>query len=108
DRHRGDGITSRDVSTMLRPFRIRPRSVRVGEETAKGYRVDQFEDAFARYLPPRSESVTSVTSVTTAPQSQADVTDVTDVTDTAGAPEDPFADIDVDPMAPPPADPGPS
>ena len=65
---------------MLRPFRIRPRSVRVGDETAKGYRVEQFEDAFARYLPLLSESVTSVTSVTTAPLSQADVTDVVDVT----------------------------
>ena len=37
---------------MLRPFKIRPKEVRVGDETKQGYHVDQFEDAFARYLPP--------------------------------------------------------
>ncbi len=64
---------------MLRPFKIRPRTVRVDGETKKGYHADQFEDAFARYLAP-SRSVTSGTSVTDEPQSQADVTDVPDVT----------------------------
>ncbi len=80
DRRRGEGLDARGLATLLRPFKIRPRTVRVGNETAKGYHLDQFADAFGRYLPIPALSVTSVTSVTTAPLSQADVTDVTDVT----------------------------
>lgn len=76
-RRRGDGLDARGLARALRPFKIRPKTVRVDGETKKGYRADQFEDAFARYLP---TSVTSGTSVTNEPQSQADVTDVTDVT----------------------------
>jgi hypothetical protein len=68
-RRRGEGLDSRGLARALRPFKIRPRTVRVDEESKKGYHVDQFEDAFARYLPP-SRSVTSVTSVTTESQSQ--------------------------------------
>ena len=85
DRRRGEGLDARGLATLLRPFKIRPRTVRIGEETAKGYHVDQFADTFGRYLPEPPLSVTSVTSVTTAPQSQADVTDVTDVTATEAA-----------------------
>ena len=85
DRRRGEGLDARGLATLLRPFKIRPRTVRIGEETAKGYNVDQFADTFGRYLPEPPLSVTSVTSVTTAPQSQADVTDVTDVTDAEGS-----------------------
>jgi hypothetical protein len=42
---------------MLRPFGIIPGTVRVGDVTAKGYKLESFEDAFSRYLPP--EAVTS-------------------------------------------------
>ena len=73
DRRRGEGLDARGLATLLRPFKIRPRTVREGNETAKGYHLDQFADAFGRYLPIPALSVTSVTSVTTPPLSQADV-----------------------------------
>jgi len=38
----------------LRPFKIRSRSVHTPERKAKGYRLDQFDDAFARHLPPEA------------------------------------------------------
>jgi hypothetical protein len=48
------GITPRQLARRLRQFGIRPRTVRLGGETAKptakGYRHEQFEDAWARYL----------------------------------------------------------
>ena len=38
---------------MLHQFdaRIRPRSVRIGKRTAKGYRLDQLEPQFRAYCP---------------------------------------------------------
>ena len=85
NRRRGDGLDARGLATLLRPFRIRPKEVRVGDEHKKGYHVDQFEDAFGRYLPDSPASATSATSATTAPLSQADVADVADVAAMDGA-----------------------
>jgi hypothetical protein len=36
---------------LLRPFEITHDSVRIGDETLKGYMRSDFEDAFGRYLP---------------------------------------------------------
>ena len=44
-------INPRQLSDMLRPFGIRPASVREGQTTFKGYKLEDFQDAFARYLP---------------------------------------------------------
>jgi putative DNA primase/helicase len=44
-------ITTRQLSSLLAPFGIRPNSIRIAEGTPKGYRLDQFTDAFARYCP---------------------------------------------------------
>ena len=77
-RRRGDGLDQRGLASMLRPLRIRSKTVRIGDMTAKGYSLEQFDAAFARYLE------TSVTSVTSTPQRRANVTDVTDVTDNPG------------------------
>jgi hypothetical protein len=38
------------LAQMLRPFSIHPRTIRFGEDTAKGYNRIDFEDAFERYL----------------------------------------------------------
>jgi len=54
---RGRMMTPAGIARMLRPFGITPETIRFGEETAKGYRLSAFEDAFARYLP--SEGVTT-------------------------------------------------
>ena len=71
----------RRLAQLLRPYGVRSQTVRIGDDTAKGYRREDFEDPWERFLPSRP-TVTSVTSVTSQTPSQADVTDVTDVTDT--------------------------
>jgi Protein of unknown function (DUF3631) len=45
------GFNARDLARTLRPFGIKPRTVRVGEITRKGYHREQFADAWARYVP---------------------------------------------------------
>ena len=48
------------LARMLRPFGIRPRSIRTSPtETPKGYMLDDFEDTFTRYLPPDHQSSVS-------------------------------------------------
>lgn len=48
----GSPITASQLARLLKPFGIRPTTIRIGTETAKGYRFADFDDAFARYLPP--------------------------------------------------------
>jgi Protein of unknown function (DUF3631) len=84
----------RRLSQLLRPYGIRPRLVRIGTDTARGYRREDFVDAWGRFLPPSRVAVNAVTSVTSAtrePQSQADVTDVTDLADIRDAEQEPPA-----------------
>jgi hypothetical protein len=44
-------ISTHQVAHLLRGFDIRPRTVRFGTSTAKGYDVADFQDAFERFLP---------------------------------------------------------
>jgi len=85
--HHGGGLTPRDLAKRLRPFGIRSRTVRVGEDTGKGFKREQFDDAWARYLPvppsPEKGSHPSHGSQV-GPHAVRDVTDVTDVTDFEG------------------------
>jgi hypothetical protein len=48
----GRMLTTRRLAAGLKPFGITPRVFREGNRTPRGYHWDQFEDAFARYLPP--------------------------------------------------------
>ena len=48
---KGKPITERQVARLLGLFAIRPTTIRIGSATPKGYRLDQFHDAFSRYLP---------------------------------------------------------
>lgn len=50
----GKPITTRQVARLLADYDIKPRVLRLGTGTARGYQRDQFEDAFSRYLPDRS------------------------------------------------------
>jgi putative DNA primase/helicase len=45
-------LTGVQLAKLLRPFCIRPKQIRIGKESKKGYEQAWFEDAFARYLPP--------------------------------------------------------
>jgi hypothetical protein len=46
----GKHLDPRGLARRLKPFAVTPRTVRVEDETAKGYHLEQFADAFARYL----------------------------------------------------------
>jgi putative DNA primase/helicase len=47
-------ITDRQLAALLKPYKIKPKTVRGGDQTDKGYRHEWFEDSFASYLPARS------------------------------------------------------
>jgi len=61
----GKPISKIQVARQLKHFGIVPGVFRVGAETARGYKIEAFNDAFARYLPNRP-----VTSSQTAENSQ--------------------------------------
>jgi hypothetical protein len=58
----GKALTPNSLARMLKHDHILPSTVRFGggaDDTAKGYELSQFEDAFTRYLPqPRNSTVT--------------------------------------------------
>ncbi len=57
----GQPISPVQLAKLLKPFDITPRAVRVGLDSLRGYHLEQFADAFARYLPPPDESATPAT-----------------------------------------------
>jgi hypothetical protein len=61
--HRGLPITARGVARLLRGFAIHSKTIKVAkDETAKGFLIEQFSDAWGRYTPEnRAEKVTAVT-----------------------------------------------
>ncbi|EIU3225960.1 DUF3631 domain-containing protein [Pseudomonas aeruginosa] len=59
--NRGKPMSPRQLSAKLADFGVKSGTVRVGVMTKKGYSLEQFRDAFDRYLSP-STPVTSVTS----------------------------------------------
>lgn len=48
----GQPLTPRQLATQLAGFGIRPKQIRQGADTRKGYMRADFTDAFSRYLPP--------------------------------------------------------
>lgn len=48
--NRGRPLTPRQLAKQLAAYGIQPKTVRMAHGTPKGYDVDQFADAFARYL----------------------------------------------------------
>jgi putative DNA primase/helicase len=78
----GKPITDRQLATLLKPFKVRPKSVRWGAETDKGYRRKWFDDAFARYLPALQSVTASQASDSAAFGGLRSVTVASDVTDT--------------------------
>jgi hypothetical protein len=47
---RGEPLDARSLARLLKPYGIRPKQIREGEQTYKGYRREDFEDAWSRYL----------------------------------------------------------
>ena len=59
---KGKPLNDRGLAVRLRPFGIKPKVVRIGETTHRGYAREDFHDPWLRYLgPPPRESVTTVT-----------------------------------------------
>jgi Protein of unknown function (DUF3631) len=46
----GKAITQKAIANLLAPFDIVPVEMRVGHQVLRGYQMEQFEDAFARYV----------------------------------------------------------
>jgi len=65
----GKEISELWLSQQLRPYGIRPRTIRAGEMTAKGYTMEDFTEVFRRYIP-RSE-VEAFIAASREPQPQA-------------------------------------
>lgn len=61
----GKPIDARRLARMLDKYGVGPATIRVGGNTPKGYRREDFHDAWSRYLPPLSaKSETSATNAT--------------------------------------------
>jgi putative DNA primase/helicase len=53
--NRGKPLMPRHLAKLLAPFHVRPRQIREGGQTHKGYRRKDLEDAFTRYLEPEGK-----------------------------------------------------
>jgi putative DNA primase/helicase len=63
--NRGKPLTARQITKRLAAFGIKSKTIRLGSEAPKGYDLDQFAEAFNRYLPDSTVKV-----VTTVARSQ--------------------------------------
>jgi Protein of unknown function (DUF3631) len=71
DMYGGKAITSHQLSRLLQSFRIKTMPVWAEGKTVKGYKREQFEDAWARYLPPLQGGVRTVRAVRSGSSSHA-------------------------------------
>jgi hypothetical protein len=92
----GSGISARALAKLLRPYGIKPRSVREAgkADTAKGYHAEQFADVWPRYVDtehtratePVPEPAQAAQAAHPSPDGNLDVPDVPDVPDERQAP----------------------
>jgi Protein of unknown function (DUF3631) len=73
---RGKSLDARGLAGRLRKYEVHPKTVRVGDNTAKGYKRDALADLWARYLSPLRDSAD--TSDTTSQSSATQPEGVTD------------------------------
>lgn len=52
----GKSLSPNGLARLLKPYSISPENIRIGEQVAKGYRLQSFADAFERYLPPENHA----------------------------------------------------
>jgi len=74
----GKPLDARGLARLLKPYGVKSGTVRIGDETAKGYRRADLWDPWTRYGVLAGVSDTSVTSVTPLASTVTHVTDVTD------------------------------
>ncbi len=58
---RGKPLTATALARLLKPFGVRPKTIRLGVTTPKGYALEDLQDAFDRYLSPAELSSASAT-----------------------------------------------
>ena len=85
----GKPMSTQQLARQLAPFDVAPQTIRFADGTVRGYLLEQFHDAFARYLP--AEGATGATCLETgtfqgatgdhivAPEKQPFCSDVADV-----------------------------
>jgi hypothetical protein len=59
--NRGKPMSAHQLAKRLSEFGIKPTTIRIGLQTPKGYKREQFEEAFERYLPADSPATTATT-----------------------------------------------
>ena len=74
----GKAMDARALAKLLKKYKVKSGTVRIGEETAKGYKRSDLWDPWTRYGVLAAVSVTSVTRVTPLASTVTDVTAVTD------------------------------
>lgn len=55
---RGKELSARGLGKLLHPFGVGPKEVRAAAGKGKGYKLEDLEDAFRRYLPPSENATT--------------------------------------------------
>lgn len=86
--NRGNPITPRQVSKRLAEYKISPKPLRFGYDgVQKGFDIEQFTDAFARYLTPPNLSVNRLQPSSGAALGVTDSKDVTVTQNSTVTPE---------------------
>jgi hypothetical protein len=81
---RGQAMDGRSMARLLKSYGIGPQTIREGENTYKGYRRVDFEDAWERYTPDTPTLIGNTVTKGSNPADRAE-SDVTDsLTDSAG------------------------
>lgn len=82
--YKGGDISARSIAWLLGSYDIPSATRRIDGETKKGYRLEDFQDAFSRYIPPLKRH-TVTTPVTVEENGDSQTSHIPDVTDSKSA-----------------------
>ncbi len=69
---KGKPLTQRSLAALLKPYEIKPTTIRVGDTTPRGYKKEHFQDSWQRYLP-QSENRSATSKTPGSDQTQNDM-----------------------------------
>jgi hypothetical protein len=81
---RGKPLDERTLAKRLKPYRIKPKQIRVGTTTPRGYCRTDFEEQWRSYLPPLAQKAKTSETTKTLAENDAAVLDVLDFATKAG------------------------
>jgi putative DNA primase/helicase len=67
DWNRGKGLTQNGLAKLLRPFDVKSKTIRIEDKQRKGYSLEDFTDAFKRYI----SSFSSIPPISSVPMYQS-------------------------------------